>query len=209
MRLRGEIIERTFAHVLETGGMARLYLCHQENIANGCWCTLPVTPGSAHAQVLRRWQTEVSPGPSAALWAALVTLWNLLVRSCGCQGTPTPERSCRHPILLDTPVGHDLARLVTCALNLLRVFSGFFEILFGCCQRSLQRRRVPAVPPSRSLHHRARVHIDGVLLLVERCVLPSFIFEIFASGRTVYRVRVRPLLLALAIHPCQTLHARR
>jgi len=43
MRLRGEIIERTFAHVLETGGMRRLYLCHQENIANGCWCTLPVT----------------------------------------------------------------------------------------------------------------------------------------------------------------------
>ena len=33
MRHRGEIIERTFAHVLETGGMRRLYLCHQENIA--------------------------------------------------------------------------------------------------------------------------------------------------------------------------------
>lgn len=33
MRLRGEIIERTFAHAFETGGMRRTHLRHHENIA--------------------------------------------------------------------------------------------------------------------------------------------------------------------------------
>jgi hypothetical protein len=33
MRLRGELIERTFAHTLETGGMRRTHLRHHENIA--------------------------------------------------------------------------------------------------------------------------------------------------------------------------------
>ena len=33
MRLRGELIERSFAHTLETGGMRRTHLRHHENIA--------------------------------------------------------------------------------------------------------------------------------------------------------------------------------
>ena len=33
MRRRGEIIERTFAHAFETGGMRRTHLRHHENIA--------------------------------------------------------------------------------------------------------------------------------------------------------------------------------
>ena len=33
MRLRGELIERSFAHILETGGMRRTHLRHHENIA--------------------------------------------------------------------------------------------------------------------------------------------------------------------------------
>ena len=33
MRLRGELIERSFAHALETGGMRRTHLRHHENIA--------------------------------------------------------------------------------------------------------------------------------------------------------------------------------
>lgn len=43
MRRRGEVIEQTFAHILQTGGMQRLYLCHQENIARRCWSTSPGT----------------------------------------------------------------------------------------------------------------------------------------------------------------------
>ena len=33
MRRRGEVIERTFAHAFETGGMRRIHLRHHENIA--------------------------------------------------------------------------------------------------------------------------------------------------------------------------------
>jgi transposase len=33
MRLRGELIERSFAHILETGGMRRTHVRHHENIA--------------------------------------------------------------------------------------------------------------------------------------------------------------------------------
>jgi hypothetical protein len=31
MRLRGELIERTFAHAFETGGMRRTHLRHHDN----------------------------------------------------------------------------------------------------------------------------------------------------------------------------------
>ena len=33
MRQRGELIERSFAHLYETGGMRRLHLRHRDNIA--------------------------------------------------------------------------------------------------------------------------------------------------------------------------------
>ena len=79
MRLRGEIIERTFAHVLETGGMRRLYLCHQENIAKRL---LVHIAGYNLGLLMRKCFGVGKPrclqGQSAALWAALVTLWNLL-----------------------------------------------------------------------------------------------------------------------------------
>ena len=79
MRLRGEIIERTFAHVLETGGMRRLYLCHQENIAK----RLLVHIAGYNFGLLMRKRFGVGKprclqGQSAALRAALITLWDLL-----------------------------------------------------------------------------------------------------------------------------------
>jgi transposase len=79
MRLRGEVIERTFAHVLETGGMRRLYLCHQQNIAK----RLLVHIAGYNLGLLMRKRFGVGKprclqGQSAALWAALVTLWDLV-----------------------------------------------------------------------------------------------------------------------------------
>jgi len=79
MRLRGEIIERTFAHVLETGGMRRLYLCHQENIAK----RLLIHIAGYNFGLLMRKRFGVGKprclqGQSAALWAALITIWDLL-----------------------------------------------------------------------------------------------------------------------------------
>jgi hypothetical protein len=79
MRRRGEVIERTFAHVLETGGMRRLYLCHQENIAKRL---LVHIAGYNLGLLMRKCFGVGKPrclqGRPAALWAALVTLWDLL-----------------------------------------------------------------------------------------------------------------------------------
>ena len=78
-RWRSERCERTFAHVLETGGMRRLYLCHQENIAKRL---LVHIAGYNLGLLMRKYFGVGKPrclqGRSAALWAALVTLWDLL-----------------------------------------------------------------------------------------------------------------------------------
>jgi transposase len=103
MRLRGEIIERTFAHVLETGGMRRLYLCHQENIAK----RLLVHVAGYNLGLLMRKRFGVGKprclqGHSAALWAALVTLWDLLASLMRLPGTADPENqqaSVQSPVL--------------------------------------------------------------------------------------------------------------
>jgi len=92
MRLRGEIIERTFAHVLETGGMRRLYLCHQENIAK----RLLVHIAGYNLGLLMRKRFGVGKprclqGHSAALWAALTALWDLLASLMRLPGTADRE----------------------------------------------------------------------------------------------------------------------
>ena len=38
-RRRGEMVERPFAHLYETGGMRRVYLRGHPNILSACWCT--------------------------------------------------------------------------------------------------------------------------------------------------------------------------
>ena len=92
MRLRGEIIERIFAHVLETGGMRRLYLRHQENIAKRL---LVHIAGYNLGLLMRKCFGVGKPrclqGHSAALWAALITLWNLLASLMRQPGTADRE----------------------------------------------------------------------------------------------------------------------
>ena len=40
-RQRGEKLERTFAHLLGSGGLRRVHVRGQEEIRNGCWFTPP------------------------------------------------------------------------------------------------------------------------------------------------------------------------
>jgi len=107
MRRRGEIIERTFAHVLETGvletgGMRRLYLCHQENIAK----RLLVHIAGYNLGLLMRKRFGVGKprclqGLSAALWAALVMLGDLLaslMRLPGRTNRENQQPTCQSPI---------------------------------------------------------------------------------------------------------------
>lgn len=79
MRLRGEVIERTFAHAFETGGMRRIHLRHHENIAK----RLLVHIAGFNLGLLMRKRFGVGKprclqGLSAALWAAFVGLFDLV-----------------------------------------------------------------------------------------------------------------------------------
>jgi len=79
MRLRGEIIERTFAHAFETGGMRRIHLRHHENIAK----RLLVHIAGFNLGLLMRKRFGVGKprclqGHSAALWAAFMALIDLM-----------------------------------------------------------------------------------------------------------------------------------
>jgi transposase len=80
MRRRGEIIERSFAHAFETGGMRRIHLCHHENIAK----RLLVHIAGFNIGLLMRNRFGVGKprclqGRKAALWAALGALLEILV----------------------------------------------------------------------------------------------------------------------------------
>jgi transposase len=103
MRRRGEIIERTFAHVLETGGRRRRYLCHQENMAKRL---LVHIAGYNLGLLMRKCYGVGKPrclqGQSAALWAALVSLWQLLASLMRLPGTADRENqqaSVQSPVL--------------------------------------------------------------------------------------------------------------
>jgi transposase len=80
MRRRGEIIERTFAHAFETGGMRRIHLCHHDNIAK----RLLVHIAGFNLGLLMRKRFGVGKprclqGRKAALWAAFRALLEVLV----------------------------------------------------------------------------------------------------------------------------------
>jgi transposase len=80
MRLRGEIIERTFAHAFETGGMRRIHLRHHENIAK----RLLIHIAGFNLGLLMRKRFGVGKprclqGLSAALLAAVIGLVHTLV----------------------------------------------------------------------------------------------------------------------------------
>ena len=79
MRLRGELIERPFAHAFETGGMRRTHLRHHENIAK----RLLVHVAGLNLALLMRTRFGVGKprclqGRSAALGAAAAVLLRLL-----------------------------------------------------------------------------------------------------------------------------------
>jgi transposase len=92
MRLRGEVIERTFAHAFETGGMRRTHLRHHDNIAK----RLLIHIAGFNLGLLMRNRFGVGKprclqGRSAALWAALVTLWDLVASLMRLPGTADHE----------------------------------------------------------------------------------------------------------------------
>ena len=79
MRLRGELIERPFAHAFETGGMRRTHLRHHENIAK----RLLVHIAGLNLALLMRTRFGVGKprclqGRAAALRAAMAALLCLL-----------------------------------------------------------------------------------------------------------------------------------
>jgi transposase len=80
MRRRGELIERTFAHAFETGGMRRTYLRHHANIAKRLLIHIA---GFNLGLLMRKCFGVGKPrclqGRSAALWAALIALIDALI----------------------------------------------------------------------------------------------------------------------------------
>ena len=88
MRKRGELIERSFAHGYETGGMRRLHLRHRENI----YKRLLVHMGGFNLSLVmrqvmgmgkpRRWQGLFLSifAIISALWSVLATIWRELRR---------------------------------------------------------------------------------------------------------------------------------
>jgi len=88
MRLRGEVIERTFAHAFETGGMRRTHLRHHDNIAK----RLLIHIAGFNLGLLMRQRFGVGKprclqGRSAALWAALTVLLDVLASIMRLPGT--------------------------------------------------------------------------------------------------------------------------
>jgi transposase len=79
MRRRGELVERTFAHAYETGGMRRLHLRHRDNIAK----RLLVHVGGFNLGLVMRKLTGVGKprrlqGLLASLLGLILGLWNVL-----------------------------------------------------------------------------------------------------------------------------------
>jgi len=106
MRRRGEIIERTFAHAFETGGMRRTHLRHHENIAKRLLVHLAgFNLGLLMRKLFGVGKPRCLQGQSAALWAAFATLIDVvaaimrLPASVGREYWPTPAPS-PHPWLV-------------------------------------------------------------------------------------------------------------
>jgi len=75
MRQRGEIIERTFAHAFETGGMRRTHLRHHENIAKRLLVHIAgFNLGLLMRKLFGVGKPRCLQGQMAALWAAFVAL---------------------------------------------------------------------------------------------------------------------------------------
>jgi transposase len=100
MRKRGELIERSFAHLYETGGMRRLHLRHRDNIAK----RLLIHAGGFNLSlVMRELIGKGTPrglqglsarifGVFSAAWSDLVFVWRTL-RSLECCSLDLPRAS--------------------------------------------------------------------------------------------------------------------
>jgi transposase len=109
MRRRGELLERPFAHVYDTGGMRRTHLRHRGNILK----RLVVHAAAANLGLWMRTLTGIgSPrglqGRLAAAFALVATLWMLVA------DVLTPARRRGRDRRPATPPRHGLA-VVTCA----------------------------------------------------------------------------------------------
>ena len=79
MRLRGELIERTFAHAFETGGMRRTHLRHHDNIAKRLLVHIAgFNLGLLMRKLFGVGKPRCLQGQSAALWAAFIALIDLV-----------------------------------------------------------------------------------------------------------------------------------
>jgi transposase len=93
MRRRGELIERSFAHVYETGGMRRLHLKHRDNIAK----RLLVHAGGFNLSLVMRQLLGVGKprrlqGLSSSIVDLVLVLWNVLA-ALGHQLWPSDQRT--------------------------------------------------------------------------------------------------------------------
>lgn len=79
MRRRGEVIERTFAHAFETGGMRRTHLRHHENIAKRLLVHIAgFNLGLLMRKLFGVGKPRCLQGRPAALWAAFIALIDVL-----------------------------------------------------------------------------------------------------------------------------------
>jgi len=106
MRRRGEIIERTFAHAFETGGMRRTHLRHHENIAKRLLVPLAgFNLGLLMRKLFGVGKPRCLQGRSPTLWPAFVALIELVAAimrlppTVDSEDWPTPAPS-PHPWLV-------------------------------------------------------------------------------------------------------------
>ena len=92
MRRRGELLERPFARAFETGGMRRIHLRHHENIAKRLLVHIAgFNPGLLMRKRFGVGKPRCLQGQPAALWAALIMLWDLLASLMQLPGTAGRE----------------------------------------------------------------------------------------------------------------------
>jgi transposase len=102
MRHRGEIVERSFAHTLETGGMRRTHLRGHQNIAKRM--LLHVAGFNLGLLMRKRFgvgKPRCLQGRSAALWAAFLSLFDRIVGWVGLAGAidaALPSPRCGYPL---------------------------------------------------------------------------------------------------------------
>jgi transposase len=115
MRIRGEVIERSFAHAFETGGMRRTHLRHHGNIAKRLLVHLA---GFNLGLLMRKWFGVGKPrclqGRAAALalfGAALIAIFDLLIAVAKSTSTATavPCPSRRPALRITAPWARRLA----------------------------------------------------------------------------------------------------